>query len=167
MAVGFGSSCPPPTGPHVAFCAPVGFLKGRVLPNSRSPRRLPSRTSPAPSLPLQLTAGLDPRRPALSSAEPDVHLSRAFVLAAALLGTVPAAAGAQDVPWKPFNEITRGSEAGTGLFTIYSKRDRVYLALTPAHLDRDFLLVTQISQGIGELGLDGGSSLRSDLVRFH
>ena len=38
---------------------------------------------------------------------------------------------------------------------------------SPRQLDRDYLLVTQISQGIGELGLDGGASIRSDLVRFH
>jgi hypothetical protein len=92
---------------------------------------------------------------------------RALVLATLLAGAVHTAAPAQDAPWKSFSEVTRGSEAGTGLFTVYYKRDRVYLALTPAHLDRDFLLVTQISRGIGELGLDGGSSLRSDLVRFH
>jgi hypothetical protein len=96
-----------------------------------------------------------------------VHFPRALVLAATLTGATLSAAGAQDVPWKPFNEVTRGSEAGTGLFTVYSKRDRIYLALTPSQLDRDFLLVTQISQGIGELGLDGGSPLRSDLIRFH
>jgi hypothetical protein len=95
-----------------------------------------------------------------------VHFPRALVLAAALANAALSAAGAQDVPWKPFNEVTRGSEAGTGLFSVYYKRDRVYLALTPSQLDRDFLLVTQISQGIGELGLDGGGSLRSDLVRF-
>ena len=93
-----------------------------------------------------------------------MHLPRAALLVLLLLA---APAAAQDVPWKSFNEVTRGSVAGTGLFNVYFKRDRVFLALTPAHLDRDFLLVTQISQGIGELGLDGGSSLRTDLVRFH
>ena len=67
----------------------------------------------------------------------------------------------------PFGEVTKGSEVGTGIFTIYFKHDSIYLSLAPRQLDRDYLLVTQISQGIGELGLDGGASIRSDLVRFH
>jgi hypothetical protein len=96
-----------------------------------------------------------------------VHFHRAIALAAVLAGVAVPAASAQDVPWKSFNEVTRGSEPQTGLFTVYHKRDRAYLALTPSQLDRDFLLVTQIAQGIGELGLDGGTSLRSDLIRFH
>ena len=46
---------------------------------------------------------------------------------------------------------------GTGIFTIYFKRDSIFLSLLPDQLDHDYLLVTQISQGIGELGLDGGT----------
>jgi hypothetical protein len=75
-----------------------------------------------------------------------------LLLAAAVAGAIPAAAQ------RP---------GGTGLFTTYVEHDSVFLSLTPRQLDRDYLLVTQIAQGIGELGLDGGSSLRSDLVRFH
>ena len=77
-----------------------------------------------------------------------------FALVAALSGT--ASAQRADAPGRPFGEVTRGSEVGTGIFTIYFKRDSIYLSLRPGQLDRDYLLVTQISQGIGELGLDGG-----------
>jgi hypothetical protein len=73
----------------------------------------------------------------------------------------------KDVPWKSFSEVTKGARVQHGIFTLYSKRDNSYLSLTPAQLDRDYLLVTQLSQGIGELGVDGGSSVRSDLIRFH
>jgi Met-zincin/Domain of unknown function (DUF5117) len=98
-----------------------------------------------------------------------VHLARpAILLALAVVsGSAPAGAQRADSPGRPFTEVTRGSEVGTGLFTVYSQHEDVYLALTPRQLDHDYLLVTQISQGIGELGLDGGASLRSDLVRFH
>ncbi len=75
--------------------------------------------------------------------------------------------GGKDEPWKSFSEVTKGAQVQTGVFTVYRKRDHAYLSLTPAQLDRDYLLVTQLSRGIGELGLDGGSSVRSDLVRFH
>ncbi|MEO7136722.1 MAG: DUF5118 domain-containing protein, partial [Gemmatimonadales bacterium] len=72
----------------------------------------------------------------------------------------------QDGPWKSFSDVTKGAEIRHGIFTLYLKRDKAYLALAPAQLDRDYLLVTQLSRGIGELGLDGGTSIRSDLVRF-
>ena len=93
--------------------------------------------------------------------------STSLLLAAAVAGFAPAAAQRPDGASRPFGEVTKGSEVGTGLFTIYFKHDSIYLSLTPRQLDRDYLLVTQISQGIGELGLDGGASIRSDLVRFH
>ncbi|HJR17852.1 MAG TPA: DUF5117 domain-containing protein, partial [Gemmatimonadales bacterium] len=73
----------------------------------------------------------------------------------------------KDPPWKSFSDVTKGAEVRTGIFTTYLKRDKVYLSLTPAQLGREYLLVTQLSRGIGELNLDGGTSVRSDLVRFH
>jgi hypothetical protein len=98
-----------------------------------------------------------------------VQLARSAILflAAAFAGSGPAAAQHTDGPGRPFGDVVKGSEVGTGIFTIYFKRDSVLLSLTPRQLDRDYLLVTQISQGIGELGLDGGSTVRSDLIRFH
>jgi hypothetical protein len=82
-------------------------------------------------------------------------------------GVFPEDIGHKDGPWKSFSEVTKGAQVQYGLFTLYRKRDNAYLSLEPSQLDRDYLLVTQLSQGIGELGLDGGSSIRSDLVRFH
>ena len=73
----------------------------------------------------------------------------------------------KDVPWKSFSEVTKGARVQSGVFTLYQKRDNSYLSISPTQLDRDYLLVTQLSQGIGELGLDGGSSVRTDLIRFH
>ena len=90
-----------------------------------------------------------------------------LVLAAALAASAPVAAQRSDQPGRPIGEVIRGSEMGTGIFTIYFKRDSIFLSLAPRQLDHDYLLVTQISQGIGELGLDGGTTVRSDLVRFH
>jgi uncharacterized protein DUF4953/uncharacterized protein DUF5117/uncharacterized protein DUF5118 len=90
-----------------------------------------------------------------------------LLLAAALVRVAPAAAQRSDGPGRPFGDVIKGSEVGTGIFTIYFKHDSIYLTLAPRQLDRDYLLVTQISQGIGELGLDGGATIRSDLIRFH
>ena len=94
-------------------------------------------------------------------------LLRVLAILTAFAAAGSAAATAQDVPWKPFSEVTSGADAGTGIFSIYYKRDQVLLALTPEQFGRDYLLVTQLSHGIGELGLDAGASIRSDLVRFH
>jgi hypothetical protein len=95
-----------------------------------------------------------------------VRLSRFLVLLAAVV-VASSSAAAQDIPWKSYAEVTQGAEAATGLFSVYYQRDQVLLGLTPEQFDRDYLLVTQLSQGIGDLGLDGGTSLRSDLIRFH
>ena len=89
-----------------------------------------------------------------------------LIYALATAASIPGHAQS-DLSGKPFNEVIRGSEVGTGLFTIYYKHDQILLTLPASRMDRDYLLVSQISQGIGDLGLDGGTSLRSDLVRFH
>jgi hypothetical protein len=94
-------------------------------------------------------------------------LSRVPALLLTLAAALARGVAAQDAPWKPFAEVTRGADGGTGIFSIYHKRDQVLLALTPEQLDRDYLLVTQLSRGVGELGLDGGATIRSDLIRFH
>jgi hypothetical protein len=73
----------------------------------------------------------------------------------------------KDLPWKPWKDVVKDARVATGMFTAYLKRDNVYLEIQPAQFDRDYLLVTQLSQGIGDFGFDGGSSMRSDLVRFH
>ena len=73
----------------------------------------------------------------------------------------------KDLPWKPFAEVTKDARVQAGLFTAYLKRESAYLALKPEQFDHDYLMVTELSQGIGELGIDGGSDVRSDLIRFH
>jgi hypothetical protein len=96
-----------------------------------------------------------------------VHLSRILAALVALAVVGWGTTAAQAAPWKPYTEVTSGADGGSGIFSIYHKRDQVLLGLTPEQFDRDYLLVTQLSQGIGELGLDGGTSMRSDLIRFH
>ncbi len=73
----------------------------------------------------------------------------------------------KDVPWKSFGEVTKNADVLSGVFTAYLKRESVFLGIKPQQFDRDLLLVTQVSQGIGEASIDGGASVRSDLVRFH
>ncbi|MGH7612935.1 MAG: zinc-dependent metalloprotease [Gemmatimonadales bacterium] len=81
--------------------------------------------------------------------------------------TAQADTSKKDLPWKPWAEVTKDAQQLRGLFTGYLKRDNAYLAIKPDQFDRDYLLVAQLAQGLGDYGLDGGSSLRSDLVQFH
>lgn len=81
--------------------------------------------------------------------------------------TAQADTSKKDIPWKPWAEVTKDAQQLHGLFTAYLKRDNVYLDLKPDQFDQDLLLVTELSQGLGDFGLDGGTDMRSDLVRFH
>ncbi len=74
--------------------------------------------------------------------------------------------GKPEVPWKAWKDVTKDARVSSGLFTAYLKRENVYLALKPDQFDRDYLMVTELSQGIGTF-LDAGTDLRSDLIRFH
>src|SRR3989475_12889906 len=109
---------------------------------------------------------------------PTLLVSLAVVAAACTIRVIqPAAAPApgggpkpdsakKDLPWKPFAEVTKDARVLTGMFTAYLKRENVYLALKPEQFDRDYLMVTELSQGVGEGGIDGGSDVRSHLIPF-
>ena len=135
----------------------------------QNPSASPSLTHGSGAAPILPPSARSPPPRPLPRPEFRVTLARstALLLAAAVAGFGRPRPSGPTSPGRPFGEVTKGSEVGTGIFTIYFKHDSIYLSLAPRQLDRDYLLVTQISQGIGELGLDGGASMRSDLVRFH
>ena len=58
----------------------------------------------------------------------------------------------KDLPWKPWAEVTKEAESVPGLFTAYLKRESVFLAIKPGQFDHDYLLVTELAQGLGDLG---------------
>src|SRR5712691_3892756 len=168
--------------------------KGAARPKVREPRREPitQPTRSGPQSGFDQLAGRPSRsymnclpftrspamHPMIRSRAPLVLSLLAVVAACTIRVIQPAAAPApgggpkpdsakKDLPWKPFAEVTKDARVSTGLFTAYLKRENAYLALKPEQLDHDYLMVTELSQGIGELGIDGGSDVRSDLVRFH
>src|SRR2546428_14147493 len=71
----------------------------------------------------------------------------------------------KDLPWKPFAEVTKDARVQTGLFTAYLKRENAYLALKPEQLYHDYLIVMELSQGIGQLGIFVVKFVRFCLVR--
>jgi hypothetical protein len=80
----------------------------------------------------------------------------------------PAAAAAEkpDKPGKPWAEVTKGAEKVPGFFTLYRKRENLYLEITPDQLGKDFLGVITQARGIGSHGLLGGLPLGDGLMAF-
>ncbi len=75
-------------------------------------------------------------------------------------GVAHAAAAAPKNGLKTFKELTAGAVAHTGFLDTYEKPDgHLYLAVPPARLGEDFLLTTEIAQGIGARGIFGGTML--------
>jgi len=62
--------------------------------------------------------------------------------------TVSSAPAADDVG-EPYSKFTSGATSQTGLFTIWRKKDKVYLELAPDQLDKPYLLVPVMTSGIG------------------
>ena len=80
------------------------------------------------------------------------------VIATVLMGTVSQAALAKDESTH-FGELTTDAEHLTGYFDIYTKDGNVYLEIPLGDMDKDFLLSTSLSKGIGTHGFLGGMPL--------
>lgn len=58
-----------------------------------------------------------------------------------------------------YSELTKEATHRPGFFDTYQKEDKLYLAIKPEMLNRDFLMNFEISQGVGASGLFGGTML--------
>lgn len=58
-----------------------------------------------------------------------------------------------------FNELIENAEKTEGYFNFYQKDDKLYMAVDPDKIGKDFLLNYQIARGIGASGLYGGTML--------
>ncbi|MEO0826017.1 MAG: zinc-dependent metalloprotease [Cyanobacteria bacterium J06642_9] len=69
---------------------------------------------------------------------------------------------------RPFDQVVGGLEPLAGMLTLYRDRDKgkLYLALTPQQLNRNFLLVTTLESGIGEAGLFNGWPISDQVIQF-
>jgi hypothetical protein len=61
--------------------------------------------------------------------------------------------------YEPFADLVAGALERRGFFDTYEKDDHLYLAVPKARLGHEFLLTTEIAQGIGTRGLIGGTML--------
>lgn len=56
----------------------------------------------------------------------------------------------------PFENVVKGAKQAAGLFTVWTRDDKVWLELSPSALDKPFFLSPKLASGIGEAGLYGG-----------
>ena len=56
----------------------------------------------------------------------------------------------------PFAEVLGDAERIEGFINLYQKGNRLFAELTPADLNRDLMVATEIARGIGQMPLVGG-----------
>jgi len=83
--------------------------------------------------------------------------------AAATPGTAPAAAPAA---LKPFADVIKDAKEQKGLFTLWTKEDKVWIEVKPEQLDAPFFFAISSTRGTGERGLYGGMMGDSYLASF-
>lgn len=92
---------------------------------------------------------------------------------AAPVGAAPAKpatpATPADKPEKPFAEwkkVTKDAEERKGFFTLWKKRDVLYVELTKDQLDKPFLYIVSLARGIGGSRILGGLPLDDRMLQF-
>jgi len=78
----------------------------------------------------------------------------------------PAAPAAPEKPFTDWKKATKDAESRPGLFTIWKKRDNVYLEIAPDQMGKPFLYVVSISRGIGSNFVLGGLPLDDRMLQF-
>jgi len=77
-----------------------------------------------------------------------------------------AAAGAADKPYGDWKKLTKDAEVIKGWFTLYRKRENLYMEIRPDQLDKEFLGIFSFARGIGSNFVLGGLPLNDRLLEF-
>jgi hypothetical protein len=83
--------------------------------------------------------------------------------AAAAAGT---GGGAPEKPFAEWAKVTKDAEQKKGFFTLWMKRDNLYLELTREQLGQPFLYVVSMSRGIGSNFVLGGLPVDDRMLQF-
>ncbi len=97
----------------------------------------------------------------VSAQEPAANGAAAAAPAAP--GGAPASAGTP----KPFKDVIKDAKEIPGLFTLYQKDEKVWLAIAPDQFDQPFFFTYNIPRSVGERGLYGSQMGNDYLVVFH
>ena len=77
------------------------------------------------------------------------------------------AAAATDKPYGDWKKLTKDAEVKHGYFTVYRKRENLYLEIRKDQLDQPVLGIFSFARGIGQDFLLGGLPLNDRLMTFH
>ncbi len=67
---------------------------------------------------------------------------------------------------KSYEEVIKDKEKISGLFTIYKDKDKLYFSILPDQLEKNYLVLQSLTQGVGERGLIGGLPGDSYVLRM-
>jgi Met-zincin/Domain of unknown function (DUF5117) len=67
---------------------------------------------------------------------------------------------------RPFKEVIKDAKEIPGLFTLYQKDEKVWIAIKPEQFDKPFFFTYNIPQSIGERGLYGSQMGGAELAVF-
>lgn len=81
-------------------------------------------------------------------------------------GGPPAAMGAPEKPFQEWSKVTKDAEKVPGFFTLWKKRDNLYLELRKEQMEKPFLSIVSFARGIGSNFLLGGLPLDDRMLRF-
>jgi uncharacterized protein DUF4953/uncharacterized protein DUF5117 len=76
-------------------------------------------------------------------------------------------AGEKDKPYGEWKKVTKDAEIKRGFFTLYQKRENLYLELKPEQLDKPVLGIFSLARGIGKSFVLGGLPINDRLLEFH
>jgi hypothetical protein len=78
-----------------------------------------------------------------------------------------ATAGDKDKPFQDWSKVTKDAEVKRGFYTLYQKRENLYLELRPEQMDKPVLGIFSLARGIGRDGILGGLPVNNRLLEFH
>ncbi len=70
-------------------------------------------------------------------------------------------------PYGDWKKLIKDAEVKKGFFTLYTKRENLYLELAPDQLDKPVLGIFSLARGIGMNGVLGGLPVNDRLLEFH
>ena len=80
-------------------------------------------------------------------------------------GGAPAAGGSEK-PWAEWAKLTKDAEQKKGFFTLWKKRDNLYLQIDKDQVDQPFLYVVSLARGIGSNFTLGGLPLDDRMLQW-
>src|SRR5262249_13759656 len=77
-----------------------------------------------------------------------------------------AGAASSEKPFTEWSKLTKDAEKSAGFFTLWKKRDNLYIEIPKNQLDQPFLYVVSMARGIGSNFVLGGLPIDDRMLQF-